>query len=101
MEMPEKIYAMESGVGYSASKICYAGDTEYIREDLVPQWISVEDRLPEEDDHDQNGYVFVMTDDFVAMYDCYDSGDGILKGEWETFGDTVTHWMPIPPLEQE
>jgi len=60
-------------------------------------WIPCSDRLPEEGEYDQNGYVFVKIGDFITGKDRYDSGDGILAGKWQIFGNTVTHWMEISP----
>ena len=62
------------------------------------EWISVKDRLPEDDAtylvYGRNGYGIV----FAVYY-----GDG----EWLTWDDLtnitrfVTHWMPLPPLPKE
>ena len=61
-------------------------------------WISVKDRLPEDDAtylvYGRNGYGIV----FAVYY-----GDG----EWLTWADLtnitrfVTHWMPLPPPPKE
>jgi hypothetical protein len=55
-------------------------------------WISVKDRLPEEDDdylvygEDHRGFIFTGCDWFVV--DC--------KDWWNNPHGQVTHWMPLP-----
>ncbi len=54
----------------------------------MSEWISVKDRLPEE-----NGYVlaYSSSDDLVII---------VLKSKFQSF--EITHWMPLPePPEEE
>lgn len=54
----------------------------------VQEWVSVEDRLPEE-----NTTVIVATDDGV-VFQCLYSYDG-----WDLWDDNdvnITHWQPMP-----
>lgn len=58
------------------------------------EWISVKDRLPEE-----NIRVLVYIDS-EQSYTKLDT-DRILKGKWVRWGKDVTHWMLLPKLPQE
>jgi len=59
------------------------------------EWISVDDRLPETERTDvlaiTNEGAYSATE-FASML------HGVMCSE---SGDPVTHWMPIPPIEQE
>jgi len=54
------------------------------------EWISVEDRLPENDNR-----VLVYMHENRMSYTKIDT-DRIVSGKWVRWGDTVTHWMPLP-----
>lgn len=56
------------------------------------RWISVEDRLPDEDDKCLvwNGHHI-----FVAIY----WGDGVWK--FDSYACEITHWMPLPEPPKE
>ena len=57
------------------------------------EWISVEERLPEE-----NGYYLVYTKYGyieVEWYKTWDDDD-LDGGYWWEFEGLVTHWMPLP-----
>ena len=63
----------------------------------VPKWISVEERLPEDDDD-----VLMMTDMGMSMgYYCRDS----FSDRWVDYVNSdsrcVTHWMPLPEPPKE
>ena len=60
----------------------------------VPQWIAVEDRLPEED-----GYYLCCIKSslfpdrvYIDILEC----DKSSFEEGHIYTDTVTHWMPLP-----
>ena len=56
-------------------------------------WISVEDRLP-----DENTRVLV----FIPYTDTKIDTDRILNGKWVRWIDKITHWQPLPePPEEE
>lgn len=93
----------------------YASPQVRAEQAAVPQWISVEDRLPETtvtDDSEcwlQGRRVAAAINSdrvLVAM-----AGGGVrvdrlagLEGNppyWETYKDRVTHWMPLPKWPQE
>ena len=59
--------------------------------DLIPleqEWISVKDRLPTEDDADDNGFVFAYTAENKKII--------ALWTDVCRFSEFVTHWMPLP-----
>lgn len=59
----------------------------------VQEWVSVEDRLPEE-----NTTVIVATDNGI-VFQCLYSYDG-----WDLWDDNdvnITHWQPMPPPKGE
>ena len=62
----------------------------------VPQWISIEDRLPEED-----GYYLCCIKSSLFPDRVYIDTLECDKGNFEEghiYTDTVTHWMPLPEL---
>ena len=63
----------------------------------VPKWISVEERLPEEDDD-----VLMMTDMGMSMgYYCRDSFIDSWVDYVNSDSKCVTHWMPLPEPPKE
>lgn len=59
------------------------------------QWISVEDRLPE----NERPVLLVLFDDFTYSFGKND-GDDWYGLDWLKFYEKeVTHWMPIPELK--
>lgn len=60
---------------------------------IAPQWISVEERLPEE-----HKRVLVYVNGQGSMEDT----DRMRDGRWVRWFGRVTHWMPLPePPEKE
>lgn len=65
----------------------------------APQWISVEDGLPEED-----GYYLCCIKSSLFPDRVYIDILECDKGSFEEghiYTDTVTHWMPLPPEPEE
>lgn len=67
-------------------------DVEYVRKS---QWISVDERLPEDDEtvltYSSYGYVLAYYSEQDRMWFAYGN-----------YGDiNPTHWLPIPPLNPE
>lgn len=70
------------------------------------KWISVKDKLPEEDDYND----YLITDGkhcYVGHYrydvDAWDNSklgwiQGVSSDTGETYGINITHWMPLPKL---
>ena len=76
----------------------------------VPQWISVEDRLPDNKEHDwvlaqvveDNGYMHIpkVMEYRQSKKDWFEETYGWLSNHNGLF--TVTHWMPLPaPLGED
>ena len=63
-------------------------------EALVPKWISVEERLPEDDDD-----VLIFSNERVIFVGCYKNGQWISYSLYAIYGNVVTHWMPLPSTE--
>ena len=62
---------------------------------ILPQWISVNDRLPEE-----NTRVLVWLG--VKLYDCTQiDTDRMINEKWVRWGKDVTYWMPLPKAPKE
>ena len=59
---------------------------------IVPQWISVKDRLPEEK---ERVLVFLKRGNRTKGYTEIDT-DRLIKRIWVRWGSYVTHWMPLP-----
>ena len=86
----EYIQQLERKIGELTEKVAQL-------EAAQPKWISVEERLPENDDN----YLVFTSDRNAAEIATY-YGDG----EWLTHDFTnltplVTHWMPIPQMPKE
>lgn len=56
---------------------------------VVPQWISVKDRLP---DNEERVLVAVDSDKSDTKIDT----DRMVCRQWVRWGMSVTHWMPLP-----
>lgn len=59
-----------------------------------PKWISVKERLPEGDTR-----VLVYLANNQTSYTQVDT-DRIVNRRWVRWGENVTHWMPIPELQE-
>ena len=57
--------------------------------DQHPNWISVEERLPKE----ENLYIVSNGKETSVAYWVEDA--------WDSFGDVITHWMPLPPAPRK
>lgn len=51
----------------------------------VSEWISVKDKLPEDDGH----YMCALTFEIIVINTWY-------EGKWVADSEYVTHWMPLP-----
>lgn len=60
------------------------------RKRRVVTWVSVDERLPEE-----NIRVLVYLNETLYDYTHIDT-DRIKRGSWVRWGKAVTHWMPLP-----
>ena len=65
--------------------------------DRLPQWIPVEERLPEE-----NEQVIAYNGVYNEIHLC-DYHDGMFEDYFGPFNGTITHWMPLPhpPRKEE
>lgn len=65
-------------------------------ESRVPRWISVGERLPEDDEM----YLVYTTEHTCAVYRYW--GDGEWETEWgEDASHDISHWMPLPSAPKE
>lgn len=64
--------------------------------DSHPQWIPVEDELPEHDEED-NGLISYPTV-LVCLYDGFITEDYYddIRDEWRDYDGDVEYWMPMP-----
>lgn len=72
----------------------------------VPQWISVEDRMPDtvpcDAGTEYSEAVVVWTNGNKAMIAVWDGIDWICQCDfWEAWGEEITHWMPLPEPPKE
>lgn len=76
-------------------------DYAKLKAELEQRWVSVDDRLPENDDE-----VFIWPRPvfnetcFTACYEKWDKRwrtDFYNGCDYEDYHPTVTHWMPLPP----
>ena len=58
----------------------------------VQEWISVEDRLPDDENH---RVLAACVGDYPIGYPRIDT-DRYTRGHWVRYGNDVTHWMPLP-----
>lgn len=76
-------------------------------ESLRPQWISVEDRLPDTipcaTGTEYSEAVIVWTDGKKAMIAVWNGSRFLCAADyWEAWGEKITHWMPLPnPPEKQ
>jgi translation initiation factor IF-1 len=87
IETTEQI-ARDAHCGYPSPRM-YAKDL-YWKGYRKQEWISVDERLPEEDVR-----VLVWLKDDVQRYTHIDT-DRRLHEIWVRWGGSVTHWMPLP-----
>lgn len=68
---------------------------EAIKELKKNNWISVDDRLPEDE---ERILIFVALEghESVQLDTCYEDGGYIHLDSGYAFGAEVTHWMPLP-----
>ena len=66
----------------------------------VPQWISVEDRLPIDR---LSKYLVAFRDAGGSIVDMarYFPSDGWTCNNWDVPQDLITHWMPLPGAPEE
>lgn len=62
----------------------------------MPEWISVKDKLPDNDSH----YLVFASDTYEVM-ECIYYGDGEWMKGLKNMTDSVTHWMPLPKHPKE
>ena len=60
----------------------------------VPKWISVKDRLPEDDEN-----VMILSNERITFVGFYKNGQWISYSLYAIYGNVVTHWMPLPSTE--
>lgn len=58
----------------------------------VQKWISVKDRLP---DNENQRVLAVCIGDYPIGHPKIDT-DRYTRGHWVRYGNDVTHWMPLP-----
>lgn len=58
-----------------------------------PEWISVDERLPEED---TRVLVYLNLTKLDAMTYTFFDTDRILDGKWIRWRGYISHWMPLP-----
>ena len=89
-----------TGCPYDDDELCIrhiCGDAlAYITqlEARVPKWISVEDRLPEDDEN-----VMILSNERITFVGFYKNGQWISYSLYAIYGNVVTHWMPLPSTE--
>lgn len=93
MIMPtEKIVKMLRKGMFSDTLLNMAADKIEELERQQPEWIDVNERLPE-----NNERVLVYLKEKVSRYTQIDTDRVIAKkAGWVRWGDEVTHWMPLP-----
>ena len=62
----------------------------------VPKWISVKERLPEDDEN-----VMILSNERITFVGFYKNGQWISYSLYAIYGNVVTHWMPIPEIPKE
>ena len=92
----------------------YVYDTNAVLESIdsqptveSPQWIPVTERLPKLIPCEKAGTayseaVIVWTTGKKAMIAVWDGIDFLCAADyWEAWGETITHWMPLPQAPKE
>jgi hypothetical protein len=83
------------GVEISKNDINIAWYTGY--KAAAPEWISVKDRLPEE----ESGLLLVYNSRLKKIGTSYWSEGIWCGGTWPVTSQFITYWMPIPELPKE
>jgi hypothetical protein len=94
MTAPERIYQDPTQADHYSVRFLQT-DIEYIRSDLIPTWVSVEEELPEA----QGMYFAYITDENGARdpVAAYFGGKEFL--DFPQAGHKITHWLKgVPPL---
>lgn len=65
-----------------------------IGKSISAPWISVKERLPEEDDP-----VLIYSKNHMTEATFFDGDWRVQETDW-IIGHTVTHWMPLPPTPE-
>lgn len=86
----------------------YTG-TPKLDEEITPQWISVKDRLPDEEENMIHDFLLTDGEEYAVGFlrrDANNHWDNASFGWVENRRDgsgigTVTHWMPLPELPEE
>lgn len=81
----------ESGCGISYNAVPVEAIKAAPVVDAAPQWISVDERLPEDDGH----YLCYTTDGYYNFCVYYGDGEWMILDQ-EDLAQNVTHWMPLP-----
>lgn len=99
MTKEEQIYEIYEQIKYSTG--CYDNDARSAAEILYDylgyrkfEWISVEDKLPEED---VRVLVYLNTNRSYTKIDT----DRRFEGKWVRWASDVTYWMPLPAPPKE
>ena len=72
-------------------------NNDFIKYEDTPQWISVKDRLPENDDT----VLVVLSDTRISLGNKDSDGFWDYDGLVELDEFCITHWMPLPGLPEE
>lgn len=97
-EMAKVIDAMEGGNAYIECFDNAFADADKIAEVLYnagyrkQEWISVDERLPDED---VRVLVWLREPSAILRFVQFDT-DRIVDGRWVRWNNHITHWMPLP-----
>ena len=75
---------------------CVAGVWTTMEQVWPAPWISVEERLPWDDEGNENEREIYWLVYVVTPGKCFWTLDYYVDGIWETYGEYVTHWQPGP-----
>lgn len=95
-----KIACVETLCKYALDLIEHLTAENAALREKVPQWISVEDRLPIDR---LSKYLVAFRDTGGSIVDMarYFPSDGWTCDNWEVPQNLITHWMPLPDSPEE
>lgn len=99
-EHKSEIERLKSRVAFDCRQLLAERDARIAELEAALAWVSVDERLPS--DEDEGVIVWTNNGSDYKFYN-YDIGfyhekiGWLLSTEWEHGDPTVTHWMPLPP----
>ncbi|HEJ9371194.1 TPA: DUF551 domain-containing protein [Klebsiella oxytoca] len=86
-----------------AGTLTNEGTIQAVNSPVIPEWVPVSERMPENKPGCYEYLVFETLNNRVNhdYWNVPDKGDDAFAPFWNYYGEHVTHWMPLPAAPQE